>query len=1082
MADIKTKLEYWKNRLLDLGKRNRLINCPLLSDASRVQRHSLLISIPTATELWTLFEDTGAVLSFSVPLQLSLDGDDDEQLSMSHSGIKTNQTTNETYKTLRSLMKKAKEFSEEKGLNALHLAFGFLDWKESGDKGQDMRSPLLLVPVTLTQDDLFSPIILTRDDEEISPNHSLIQKLNSDFGIEFPAFTDGSDLDDYLSDVRNAVKSLGWSVSNDVVQLSLFSFMKINMYRDLERNGEKISTHHIIRALNGETFRDSADVSDVAGYNHDANEPQEVFSVVDADSSQQDAILLAKRGASFVLQGPPGTGKSQTITNIIAELIANGKKVLFVSEKMAALEVVYKRLSQTGLGDFCLTLHSHNAKRREVLDQFEKSIKMSRTRANLQQDAFNKLYNLKDARGKLNQYNTELHTIVEPLGKTIFQVYGYLAQLEDYPNIDYVQSGADAFTQTRLSQCENALVEVTRIISESGYQQNNPWNGCVLTTPPTFEFKQRFVVDADALLNQLNTGISLFSEANTILGAQIEWKYSEVAALRAIYGVAKKSPAVLSSWISLDIAHILQLVGTCCTAVSLGDQLSTIKETLDEAEKDCEKQAQKYSVALQTWQTAHNELISENNDGVLTVDAQTMLGLYRESYRSWLRGFIAGYRKSQRFLSSYRKSISKLSYEDGLILLDKIVTVKSLKTESDQQENALITVQKHLDDCRLKLTLLEKEYASLFFENVCQELSNALNAEINGLFDFEKLKSELLWCSEFQKYAAQNSLGAEFIEAVCAKDDSVFDRIDKNIYEVKSWFSSISLTIDKFIKVFSTECENSIKSLPFDKLVGLINTLKNGFASLEYLIDYRNAEQQLATLGIDSYLLKAKELNLRAEEIIPVFKKCFFLSWLDAVMPDFSAINEFRRLRQDERVAAFKDLDKTHLEISRAMLIARLISHLPNFDAFAQNGELALLRRELAKQRKLMPIRKLIAALPNLLPKLKPCMLMSPLSVSTYLGDSNYEFDAVIFDEASQVRTEDAIGAIFRAKQAIIAGDSKQLPPTDFFTSSMSASDDFEEDEDGEIDDTGAYESLLDEALYCLCRPCYGTTAVATSI
>ena len=144
-------------------------------------------------------------------------------------------------------------------------------------------------------------------------------------------------------------------------------------------------------------------------------------------------------------------------------------------------------------------------------------------------------------------------------------------------------------------------------------------------------------------------------------------------------------------------------------------------------------------------------------------------------------------------------------------------------------------------------------------------------------------------------------------------------------------------------------------------------------------------------------------------------------------------------------------------------MIAKLVSRLPDFDSFSANsGEIALLRREMAKQRRLMPIRKLIAAVPNLLPALKPCIMMSPLSVSTYLGGSNYEFDTVIFDEASQVPTEDAICSIFRAKQAIIAGDSKQLPPTDFFNSSMLSSDDSDQDE--ENSDAGAYESLLDEA------------------
>jgi very-short-patch-repair endonuclease len=138
---------------------------------------------------------------------------------------------------------------------------------------------------------------------------------------------------------------------------------------------------------------------------------------------------------------------------------------------------------------------------------------------------------------------------------------------------------------------------------------------------------------------------------------------------------------------------------------------------------------------------------------------------------------------------------------------------------------------------------------------------------------------------------------------------------------------------------------------------------------------------------------------------------------------------------------------------------------LPSLDTFTSgHDELGLLKKELAKQRKLMPTRRLIASLPNLLPVLKPCMMMSPLSVSTYLSGANFNFDAVLFDEASQVRTEDAIGAIFRTKQVIIAGDSKQLPPTDFFSVSISAPDDEENEEYEEWSDTGAYESLLDEA------------------
>jgi hypothetical protein len=161
MQSIESKLEFWKNRLLDLGKRNRLINCPLPKDGKRVQRHSLLINSPTPDDIWSMMLGNDDTLSFPVSLNKS-DSEYEVETEISlfyDNGIQTNQTSSETYKTLRSLMKKAKEFTEEKGLNALHLAFGFLNWMENGTEGQEVRSPLLLVPVKLTQEDLFSPIV-----------------------------------------------------------------------------------------------------------------------------------------------------------------------------------------------------------------------------------------------------------------------------------------------------------------------------------------------------------------------------------------------------------------------------------------------------------------------------------------------------------------------------------------------------------------------------------------------------------------------------------------------------------------------------------------------------------------------------------------------------------------------------------------------------------------------------------------------------------------------------------------------------------------------------------------------------------
>ncbi|UZT82888.1 DUF4011 domain-containing protein [Caproicibacterium sp. BJN0003] len=1190
--EMDQKLEYWKNRLLDLGKRNRLINCALPKDGKHVSRATLLICNPSYGDLWKMFSNGETSLEFPIPAD-TFEDDEQESLFKSNTfqnGVKTNQNPAETYKTLRSLMKKSKEFSDEKGLNALYIAFGFLNWKEKGVEGQEMRSPLLLVPVVLTQESLNDPIVLTRSDDEITINHALEQKLLNDFGIELPQFEEDDDWSGYLKHVQDMCASLNWNVDSDFAQLSLFSFLKINMYRDLEKNTNKIGEHHIVRALNGEAFKDGIDCSDIKCFNHDAVEPQNVFSVVDADSSQQDAILLAKRGVSFVLQGPPGTGKSQTITNIIAELMAEGKKVLFVSEKVAALQVVYKRLKQTGLGDFCLTLHNHNAKRREILNQLEVSFKLSRKKVQLQQDAFNKLYQLKETRAALNLYAQELHTIIEPLGQTIYQVNGFLAKYSNYKNIDYTQVDIDKFTPELFSQCESALEELVRIVDKSGYQQGNPWNGCVLSSI-TYEFRQQFLVDAEKLLTLVSNGIVLYNEITSLLGsAKLIPSYTATSDIIDLFNLAKKSPNISTEWLKLNLAEQIVQLENCVEllkkrndfdglhrkAVYYGEALQTsiqavadatvnaeketykatneayniacsgfisafngdvaksisnrsdafrkqfffcqtlndkykslqnenrtLKDALSVATQSLESEQQSLSQRQNAWNTSRSQISDDLDVKILLIDIEAILSRYRTVYRSELRLFNSKYRSDRKALLTYCKSTTKMSYSEALLLLDKVYnaqcTQKDLEKQAKVVNNALnlktcketefaknvVAIKNLSDSISINSDKVESMKQSLIsevtnhiqnlqaelsatcqsFDTACQALSLALGIEINDSCDFVTLKKELDWALHFQTKMKEYACSSSFAAKICECDDEVFCEISKYTLAVKSWADQFEPWLNKYTKLFEEELQPQFGVMPLTELKETVQKCKNNFASLEYLIDYHNAEKRLKDLGIDTFLEKAKALNLTSKEIIPIFKKCFYRSWLDAVIPGFPSVNSFRRLRQDEYVKQFRQLDKQHLEISKAALIARLISRLPDFDSFSANsGEVALLRREMAKQRKLMPTRKLIAAIPNLLPALKPCMMMSPLSVSTYLGNSGYEFDTVIFDEASQVPTEDAICSIFRAKQAIIAGDSKQLPPTDFFNSSISDSDEFEQNEDGEINDTGAYESLLDEA------------------
>ena len=213
-------------------------------------------------------------------------------------------------------------------------------------------------------------------------------------------------------------------------------------------------------------------------------------------------------------------------------------------------------------------------------------------------------------------------------------------------------------------------------------------------------------------------------------------------------------------------------------------------------------------------------------------------------------------------------------------------------------------------------------------------------------------------------------------------------------------------------------------------------------------------------MDLGDFVSKIEENAISHKNILPVFEKRFFRLWIDLVIKDFPEVENFRINKQETLIEDFCNLDKKLFLINKGRIKAKLINDLPSLDSFT-TGEVNILKKELGKQRKIMPIRQLFSQIPNLLTTLKPCLMMSPLTVSQFLESELYTFDTVIFDEASQVKTENALGAILRGKQLIIAGDRHQLPPTNFFEV-QSQDDDFDSDEI----DTSAGNSILDEAIF----------------
>ena len=415
---------------------------------------------------------------FTRPIEI--DGEEAPGPIVAHAPERSRNTvmlTKDEFKKVNNLRTRANSTIREQGINTLFVAIGVLDWSEP-DSSEILKAPVVLIPVALEPISAFE-IRLRRNDDDIEVNPTLVYRLGShDLRIALPPLTDeDDDYSRYLNRVRTEVKNrTGWKVADDLI-LGRFSFQKMAMYKDLERHFETACEHPIIAALAGNESAlarlPSVAVPSTATYD-DATAHTEPFAILDCDPSQQRAIFAARNGQSFVLQGPPGTGKSQTIANIIAECIAGGKRVLFVSQKMAALEAVFKRLSTKGLQDLCLEAHSHKAAKAEILEQLARSFRnVGRTYAapNL---ATAKLQN---ARAGLAATAAALGELRPPLGISIYDCNGRIAALEAAPDLPFTFLAPDTVKPEDLDNLYDIAGRMARFHHFFSQELTHPWRG-----------------------------------------------------------------------------------------------------------------------------------------------------------------------------------------------------------------------------------------------------------------------------------------------------------------------------------------------------------------------------------------------------------------------------------------------------------------------------------------------------------------------------------------------------------------------------------------------------------------------------
>lgn len=466
---IEQARQRWSDRLIDLSRRNSLLYF-------RPSQSTLELSPKTSPELHTLFDDQ--------PVRLSK--------------LVANLEEAKADSRARTIRRRAILNLEEKGVQTLFLAVGMATW-EASDGGRPPAAPVLLVPVELELRGREEQIAYLRTTGDIQLNEVLRNVLEQGFGIagaldhlvgeggEEAVSFDPQPI--YARLQEHAAEVRGFSIAHRLV-LGNFSFQKLAMLKDLRDSALAMYHHDVIAAIAGdprarERLRAARKAIDPREL--DRVPPQQEFLLLDADSSQQRVIASVLDGQTGVIQGPPGTGKSQTISNLIAAAAVRGKRVLFVAEKRAALEVVLRRLQAAGLGHLALDLHGADISRRHLAESLAASLELVRETPPVDTLALDT--DFADRRERLNVHATRLHTSRAPSGLSMYELQGRLLRLppEAVAASRWYGGELSRLSPDTIRTIRELLIESGSFVDLFRRRSASLWNGALLRDPQQVE-------------------------------------------------------------------------------------------------------------------------------------------------------------------------------------------------------------------------------------------------------------------------------------------------------------------------------------------------------------------------------------------------------------------------------------------------------------------------------------------------------------------------------------------------------------------------------------------------------------------
>ncbi len=1011
-----TKQKLWERKLLDLSLRNNLLNLRITQ--STIQLFSVNLGafedaladgdefqVLTKPDEWYNPNTNSGVyqqINMSDPIVDLL------KFDLTHKRLRTYLTEAELKSALTKLYRSSRLSLEENGANTLYLALGFLKWYETPNSELARYAPILLLPIEIIRKSAQKGYIIRSREEETLMNITLLEMLKQDFGMtingleELPRDDSGVDVARIFNIIRRGIMSQSrWDLEEHAF-LGIFSFSKFIMWNDIHNNADKLTDNKIVSSLvSGKLEWESEEVSP----ENDLDKkyyPSEIALPISADSTQLEAICAATQDNSFILHGPPGTGKSQTITNIIANALYQGKKVLFVAEKMAALTVVQKRLAGIGLDPFGLELHSNKSKKSNVLEQLRKTTEIIRKSSPL--EFATEAERLHNQRLELNEYVEALHK-KHHFGFSLYDSFtGYAELSSASDNILFDEKFIAVLTKEKFVELSDKVEELQNAGTLCGHPHNHP-------------------------LAQIATKI--YNPQNRTTAHELISKYIEILNQK-LQNQKQLCELLLIDETKFDKEKTDSLEKLCAEIKSLPDTPATLIN-IERPERNLTQiiELTKHGEKRDNYR---DTILNDFNKGILKYDAEQNLTTWNTVSQKWFLPKLLGQNKILKTL----RPLSKTGKVEKSKVVEYFETLILLQKEQELLDENATTLSKNLDflwdNGNCKWTTVSK---------ICET-----SLQINRIFII--ITKDILKTKEIRNNLANllydgsrlflNIKGKTVLNNIALSEEQ--QKIEESLFDL--------MKID-----FNSEKDNSIDWTEFWK-----QNAENWLGNLDSLRDWTSwnrIKDEIIECGILSVVDAYSNGKLKNHEVLASFKKSIFKHFSEYIISTDISLSVFNGKLFEGKIKKFKEQSKYFEELTKAELYAKLASKIPSFTKEAANSsEIGILQRAIRNNGRAMSLRKLFDLIPNLLPRMCPCMLMSPISVAQYFEVDKSKFDLVIFDEASQMPTCEAVGAIARGQNVIVVGDPKQMPPTSFF-----ATNHFDEENADKED----LESILDDCL-----------------